>query len=73
MTQNPTSPEENLARLNKFALRLLTPPYSPDVHQSLLLPGSLPSDLPLICPYQRVMRCWGALYAAQRSFKLYLK
>ncbi len=58
MTQNTSSPEENMAQLYRLALHLLAPSFDPQARQPQLLagrlPASLPFDLPLPNGYQVV-------------------
>ncbi len=72
MTQNTSSPEENMAQLHTLALRLLARPFDPQAPQPQLLTGRLPDTLPFDLPLPKGYHLVGSFVSTPQDIQIVL-
>jgi hypothetical protein len=72
MTQDTSSPEENMSLLRQLALHLLVPPVEPQANQPQLLAGRLPASLPFDLPFPNGYRIIGSFVRSPEDIQVVL-
>lgn len=72
MTQNTSSPQENVAQLRELALRFLAPAFRAETGQAQLLVGSLPASLPFEFPLPENSQIVGSFISSPQTMQIVL-